>query len=211
MMGDRLDVPRVDDLEFEIGGLDLRAPVTGVLDLMKLFPEGAEPVDGLIALDLFAGRAITLDFPAEKLVVESTASLAERAAAGRELPVLLARELQGRALAVSVGVATARGTVWMELDSGNGGTILVSKPYAELLGLDSAVEGPQDAAFEVAPGLVARGTAFAPDMILDGNLGMPFLRDLVVTLDLAAGRLWIAPRPVPVRSGSLTSSRRSGR
>ncbi len=35
-------------------------------------------------------------------------------------------------------------------------------------------------------------------MILDGNLGMPFLKDKVITLDLAAGGLWIsAPAKKP--------------
>jgi hypothetical protein len=29
-------------------------------------------------------------------------------------------------------------------------------------------------------------------MTIDGNLGMPFLKDYAVTLDLAAGRMWIA-------------------
>jgi len=28
-------------------------------------------------------------------------------------------------------------------------------------------------------------------MVLDGNLGMPFLRDKLITLDLEKGRLWI--------------------
>jgi hypothetical protein len=41
--------------------------------------------------------------------------------------------------------------------------------------------------------LHARGRAFTPSMIIDGNLGMPFLHDKIVTLDLAQGRLWIQP------------------
>lgn len=44
----------------------------------------------------------------------------------------------------------------------------------------------------LAPGLRAQGTAFTPDMKLDGNLGMPFLRDRIITPGLQAGRLWIA-------------------
>ena len=32
-----------------------------------------------------------------------------------------------------------------------------------------------------------------PDLIMDGNLGMPFLRHWVITLDLQAGTGWIAP------------------
>jgi len=170
-------------------------PVAGVFDIASLLPEDAAPVDGSIALDAFAGRAITIDFPAMRLIVESPESLRERTARTPDLPVSLSRELQGRALAASVGVPTRSGTAWMELDTGNGGTILVAKPYAPLLGLDPAEKGPQRADFAVSGALRARGTAFAPDMILDGNLGMPFLKDKVVTLDLAAGKLWIVAPP----------------
>ena len=35
--------------------------------------------------------------------------------------------------------------------------------------------------------------AFIADPIMDGNLGMPFLRHWVLTLDLQAGLKWIAP------------------
>lgn len=193
MMGDRLDTPHVDGLEFRTGSLRLKAATVGVLDIMTLYPKDAAPVDGSLALDLFDGRAITLDFAARKLIVESPESLKARIAKARELPARLSREIQGRALAVNLGVPTAEGTVWMELDSGNGGTLLVSKPYARLLGLDPAKDGPQAADFEVAPGLRATSAlAFAPNMIIDGNLGMPFLKDKALTMDLAAGRLWIA-------------------
>ncbi|WP_243382196.1 hypothetical protein [Geothrix alkalitolerans] len=197
MMGQRLDTPRCDDLEVKAGSLILKAPVVGILDIRALFPKDAAPVDGSLALDLFDGKAITLDFPGGRLIVETPASLEARVGNIRPLPLRLARELQGRALSANVGVPTAKGTVWMELDSGNGGTILVSKPYATLVGLDPDKEGPQQASFEVGPGLRAVGPAFTPDMILDGNLGMPFLKDKVVTLDLAAGRLWIVPNPAP--------------
>lgn len=191
MMGQRLDGPRCDGVNFEIGGQSLRAPVVLVYDVAPLVAKDATPLEGSIALDLFAGKAITVDMPRQRLVVESPASLRERVAALHPLPLLLSREVQGRAMAASLGVATDRGMLWLELDTGNGGTILVSKSYAPLLGLDPAVDGPQKADFPVADGLRAQGTAFAPDMILDGNLGMPFLRDKVVTLDLQSGRLWI--------------------
>jgi hypothetical protein len=196
MMGERLDTPRCDDVPITLGGMTLKAPVAALLDVTKLLPEGAAPVEGSIALDLFAGRAITIDFPGQRLLIESPASLKERASRAKQLPALLSRELQGRALAMSVGVPSPDGPVWMELDTGNGGSLLVAKPYAALFGLDPAEEGPQAADFAISPDFRAKGTAFAPDMILDGNLGMPFLRDKVVTFDLATGRLWIeAPNP----------------
>jgi hypothetical protein len=191
MMGDRLDAPRCDGVDFQIDGHAFHAPVTLVLDVAPLMAKDASPVDGSIALDLFAGKTITVDLPGRRLIVESPASLRQRITRARELPVLLSREVQGHALAASLGVATASGMLWFELDTGNGGTILVSRPYAALFGLDPKAEGPQQADFPVAPGLRARGAAFTPDMILDGNLGMPFLHDKVITLDLRAGRLWI--------------------
>jgi hypothetical protein len=173
-----------------------RVPVTAVLDVAPLVGNDAAPVDGSIALDLFAGKMISIDFPAKQMVVESPQTLAARIARAKRLPVSLARELQGRALAASLGVLTPAGMVWFELDSGNGGTLLVSKAYAHLFGLDPDKKGLQHADFAVGGGFRARGDTFTPDMILDANLGMPFLRDKVVTLDLAQGRLWVTgPTP----------------
>jgi hypothetical protein len=156
----------------------------------------AAPIEGLLALDVFAGRTITLDFAGGHLYVESPGSAANRIAGARELPVRLSREVQGLALAVNLEVPTPQGTARFELDSGNGGTLLVSKPYAALFGLDPGAQGPQPVRIPLADGIVAEGLAFTPDMNIDGNLGMPFLKDWIVTLDLAAGRMWVRRNPV---------------
>lgn len=193
MTGNRLDAPRCDNVQISLDGHPFRAPVTAVIDPAPLMAKDAAPVAGSIALDLFAGKTITIDLLHRQLIVETPASLRERVVHLRPLPLLLSRELQGHALAASVGVPTAQGAVWFELDTGNGGTVLVSQPYAALFGLDPDAKGEQTADFDVAPGLHARGRAFTPSMIIDGNLGMPFLHDKIVTLDLAQGRLWIQP------------------
>lgn len=199
MMGDRLDSPRCDDISFTISGTKLKLPVAAIVDVTRFLPKGAAPVQGSIALDLFAGRTITIDFPTKRLYVESPTSFAARIKGATEVPTLLSREMQGRALAVNIGVPSAKGTVWMELDSGNGGSLLVSESYATLFGLDPTKERPQEADFPVAGAMRAKGLASTPNMILDGNLGMPFLRSKVVTFDLANGRTWIS-EPTPTRS-----------
>lgn len=200
MMGQRLDGPRCDNVPVTLeGGHTFVAPVTAVIDPAPLVAKDAEPLDGSIALDLFDGKAITVDLVHRRLIVESPASLARRVAHAGPLPLLRSRELQGHALAASVGVPTTRGTLWFELDTGNGGTLLVSQPYAALFGLDPNGKGPQDGDITVAPDLHARGRTFTPDMIIDGNLGMPFLRDKIVTLDLANGRLWIQAQAIGSR------------
>jgi hypothetical protein len=197
MMGDRLDAPRCDNVPVDLGDATFDLPVVALVDITKFLPEGATPVDGSLALDMFDGRVVTLDFPGRRLIVETPASLAERTKTAKEVPAKLAREIQGRALAVNVGVPTRKGMLWMELDSGNGGTVLVAAPYAELVGLKRDVEQPQQADFAVTDEFRATGMAFAPDkMILDGNLGMPFLRDKVVTFDLARGRVWLSRGPM---------------
>lgn len=198
MMATRIDSQRCDGLSLDIQGYSVKKPTTAVFDLMSLFPKDATPIQGLIGLDLFDGKAVTIDFPGSRVIVESPGSLRQRVRTARELQMRIGREVQGLALAVYVGVPSASGTLWMELDSGNGGTVLVSKPYAKLFALDPEAKGPQKLSLELAPGLhVDTDHAFTPKMIMDGNLGMPFLKDKVVTLDLAQGRMWIAAAPAP--------------
>jgi hypothetical protein len=200
MTGKRLDMQRCDGFGFEVDGQPLVAPVAGVMQVAPLMAKDAPPIEGLLALDVFAGRTITLDFAGGHLYVESPESAERRISGARELPVSLAREAQGLALAVNLEVPTPKGIVRFELDSGNGGTLLVSKPYAAQFGLDPAAKGPQPVRIPLADGIVAEGLAFTPDMNIDGNLGMPFLKDWIVTLDLAQGRMWlrrndVAPPP----------------
>jgi PAS domain-containing protein len=191
MMGNRIDAPQCNDVPVRVGEARLTAPTAGVYDVMTFYPKDAQPVDGLLALNAFDGKAITIDFRAKTLTIETPSSLRKRVAGATEVPVRFAREAQGRALAIAAGVPTSKGRVWMELDSGNSRTILISKPYAALFGLDPDRKEPQPVDFPLAGAIRVRGRASAPDMIIDGNIGMPFLKDTAITIDFAAGRLWV--------------------
>jgi hypothetical protein len=193
MTGVKLAMPRCDGLHFEVDGYPLTAPVAGVMQVAPLVSKDAAPIEGLLALDVFAGKTITIDFAGGKLYVESPESARQRIVGARELPVRLSHEVQGLALAVNLEVPTAKGIVRFELDSGAGGALLVSKAYASLFGLDPGAKGPVPGKFEVAPGITAKGMVLVTDLNIDGNLGMPFLKDWIVTLDLAAGRMWLQP------------------
>ncbi|MBS0216267.1 MAG: aspartyl protease family protein [Proteobacteria bacterium] len=199
MTGAKISAPRCDAVRMAWKDVPLTLPVVGVLDVGS--PES--PVDGLLSLDAFAGRTISIDFAAGDFVIETPQSAAERIRGAIEVPAHMARELSGRALSMFVDVPTAKGPLRMELDSGNGGTILVSRNNLALLGLDAKTEAPQTGRFTIAPGVEAQGLIFSPDLVLDGNLGMPFLKDWVVTLDLERGRVWLkrsTTRP-PARLG----------
>jgi hypothetical protein len=197
MMGNRSDGPRCDGIVLQVGGIALTPPVVGTVDMGADNPKDAA-LDGIIGLNAFDGRTVTIDFAGGTLTMETAASRAARVATMTPIRVRLKREADGAALAVVTAVPTAKGALWMELDSGNGGTILVSKPVAALVGMDPKQDGKQPAHFTVAKGVVAdTAEAFSPDMIMDGNLGMPFLRNWVVTFDLKDGRAWIGKPPVP--------------
>lgn len=195
MFGQRGDGPRCNAMDLYVGDIALRPPVLGPIDLGLLNPADAE-LDGIAALNMFEGRTITLNLGEGEVIVESPASFEERIRAMRPLRVRLKREVEGVALAIMTEVDTKRGPIWMELDSGNGGTVLIAKHNAELFGLNPDEEGRQSVRFDVAEGVeVNSNHAFTPDMIMDGNLGMPFLHDWIITVDLVGGRAWIAPNP----------------
>lgn len=201
MTGDRLDTPRCDNVNIDWGGEHLLAEQAGVYDVGELFAKDAQPIDGMLSLKLFDGKTVTLDFAALTVTIETPESAAARIGGATELHAHLARETGGRALAVYVDVPTAHGPLAFELDSGNGGTLLVSKEYAGEFGLDAGKAGPQPGTIPIAPGIAAKGMVFTPDLIIDGNLGMPFLKDYVVTLDLSAGRVWVKRNPLAPPAG----------
>jgi hypothetical protein len=197
MTGTKISAPRCDALHLRWEGLSLTSPVVAVMEVGS--PD--TPIDGLLALDAFAGRTITIDFARRELVFESPASLRERIVGASEVPAHLAREIGGIALSVFVEAPTTKGPIRLELDSGNGGTILVSRPLLKLLGLPDNGDAPQQGRFSVAPGIEASGLIFSPDIVIDGNLGMPFLKDWVVTMDLQAGRVWFRRSSVAAPAG----------
>jgi predicted aspartyl protease len=190
MFGKRSDGPHCDGVEIKAGDVALTPVSVGKIDFGQQFPGDKAP-DGLLSLDAFDGKAITLDQKAGTLTVETSASLAARTRAMKELPFRVSRECSARCLSAFVGVPTGEGMTWLILDSGAGGVSLISKEYAKVFGLDPGVK-EQRLRYEVAPGVPVDSPVMVADMIMDGNLGQPFMSRYVITFDLAAGRLWLS-------------------
>lgn len=194
LTGHRLDMPRCDDLSFEVAGQRLSAPISGVFDILKYLPPNVPNVDGSIGLNVFAGKVVTLSLKRRELIVESRASLSARIKRAREVPIRLVREAEGIALTVDIAVPTSSGMAWMELDSGNGGANVIGKHLAPLLKLDTSKKEPQPASFTIAGGIPVSGMARVNEtLIMDGNIGTRFLINWDLTLDLNNGRAWLAP------------------
>ena len=203
MLGERLDTPRCDSVKLTVAGQALMADEAIVYDLVNIAGKDALVLQGALGLDVFAGRVLTIAMARHQVILENAGSLADRiggAHAARPVPVRIVRAIDGASLEVFLGIRTARGTAWMELDTGNAGpTIFVSRAIAPLLDLDAANHPTRDAkpqrvTLALAPGVAFTGVARVfPNMVEDGNIGLQVLTDWDLTLDLAHGKAWMAP------------------
>ena len=192
MSGERLDTPHCDDLNFVVAGKQLHAPAVIILDIMKFMGSDVPSLDGAVGLDIFAGKVITI-IPRRAIVVESPGSLAKRIAHSFLLQIRIVRDVEGLALAVDAPVRTSSGLAWMELDDGNGGSMVIANHIAPLLGLATDVTEPIDAKLVLGNDIEVQGKARTRDLIMDGNIGAGFLNKWNLTLDLAGSRAWLSP------------------
>ena len=197
MFGKRSDGPHCDNVQITAGDVALTPVNVGKIDFGDQFAGDKSP-DGLLSLDAFDGKVITLDQTAATLTIETPASLAKRTRAMIELPFRISRECSARCLSVFVGVPTRDGMTWLILDSAAGGVSLISKDHAALFGLDPERK-EQRLQYEVAPGVRVDSPVLVTDMIMDGNLGQPFMKEYVITFDLANGRMWLTKAGAGIR------------
>lgn len=185
MSDERVDLRWVDDPGLELGGERLPAPAFGVFDIGSLLPPDWPPLGGALGLDVLAGRRVVLDLPAGRLVLPDEQSFARRIADLAPLRARIARRVMGASLDVYVAARARRGTVWLEVDTGNTGPTVLASHAVDQMGLSPGdpVElegfGPIDGAW------------VEKDLNIDGNLGQDALRDRVLALDLREGRAWL--------------------
>ena len=189
MFGKKAEGPHCDDVPISAGNVPLTPVNIGKMDFNGKFPGDRDP-DGLLSLDAFERKAITIDQKAATLTLETDKSLKKRVRSMAEYPFRLARECSGRCLSAFLGVKTPDGMTWLNIDTGAGGVSLISKEYAPTFGLDPEKK-EQQLNFKMSPRVTIGGPVMVTEMIMDGNLGQPFLAQYVVTLDLKNGRIWI--------------------
>lgn len=190
MFGKRSEGPHCDNVQIEAGAVALTSVNVGHIDFGEQF-SGDKAPDGLLSLDAFDGKAITLNQAAGTLTIETAKSLTQRTKAMKELPLRVSRECSARCLSVFLGVQTTEGMTWLILDSGAGGVSLIAKDYAKVFGLDPNGK-EQRLRFQIAPDVTVDSPVLVTEMIMDGNLGQPFMSQYIMTLDLAHGRLWVS-------------------
>lgn len=192
--GQRLDLPRCEDVRIGLpDGTQLAPVAAGVIDLQALLFKDAPKADGSLALDALEGRQFTLDLGNGTLVMETAESLAAETQGATEVPMRQARQAGGAALGILVPMPTAKGKLWMALDSGGGPPVLLRDRVAQAAGADAANAAMQPFRLQVgeAVPVTVETRALVRDMILDGVIGMPVLVRWKLSVDLAHDRLWI--------------------
>jgi hypothetical protein len=95
-------------------------------------------------------------------------------------------------------VASRHGTtdLWLEVDTGSDGALLLNEPFAPVLGLTAPLTAA-DARTELRTddGAPLPTQVQTARLIFDGNLGLATMRPWTLTFDLAQDRLWIRTPP----------------
>ncbi len=194
--GGKIEASRCGGMDLAIAGWPTHVDEVAVFDVMSLL-SGLPEVGGLIGLPAFERTPFTLDLAANRLTLETPVSLAERVRTMKEVRVRSSRQAGGASLDLFVAIDTPRGPIWLELDSGNIGAVLLSPPALAQLGVDLADGASRELELSVSGlGPVKMG-ALARDTIYDGLLDAQFLQRVVVTADLAHERAWMTIRPAP--------------
>lgn len=181
MNGELVEFQRCDSLSLGFPGWSRRIAPVAVFDVSALLPPELPRVDGVLALDAFAGQVVTIDWPRGRVIVHSAAS-SSSALDTAGLEIRLATGETGRMLTAYAKVAGGRGPLWFLIDSGNlRGTLIDSHVLRDSL----LILGP-DSSVELRVGLRAplSSPASAGAFILDGALGTDYLQRGAVALDL---------------------------
>ncbi|MSO50453.1 MAG: hypothetical protein EXQ49_11255 [Acidobacteria bacterium] len=150
-----------------------------MFDVAALLPKELPPLDGVLSLDAFAGRVITIDWNAGPIVEWPSGTGPE---AQTMLPHRSATGENGRYLSVFVPVRATRGLLWLLLDSGNlRGTLIAHSAIKDGL-LPLGGSGRALLKIGSGPGMELPYTPEALD--IDGALGTDYLKRGPVSLDL---------------------------
>lgn len=192
--GGRVDGPRAGPVELALGTFTRRGEV-GVLDTDALLA-GLPPVGGIVSLETFAGRALTVDLAHERLFLESAETLRERVKGASELAVRIGHQSAGAALDLFVAVEGEHGWLWFELDCGNLAPVLLAPHAFVELGLEPLAVGKNG---KVELPIVGLGLVpcevQCKELIYDGLLNAAFFARHAISIDLAAVRAWARANP----------------
>jgi hypothetical protein len=194
------------DVPLALGGVPLDPERVAVLDLAALLPPDLPRLDGLLSLQSFAGRVVSLDLVEARLILESAESLARRRARARRLNARTATGYDGAARTVLLAARRDPDPLWLLLDSGNLIGTVLAPHAARALGAETAAVGDSVVVALEVLGLAPRREPIrVRDLIYDGVLGAAFLQQGRFTVDLRGVDPWVGVELVRPASAPETA------
>jgi hypothetical protein len=199
MSGERVEFQWCTGVALALGGVPLEHEKVAVFDLMALLPPVLPRLDGLLSLQSFAHRVVSIDHPGERLVLESDASAATRRRIAEPLVARTATGQDGSTLTLFLAARAEGAPIWLLLDNGNlTGTIL--SPHAlRQIGHrpDAAMEAVEVRGFEVLGLTPATERVQVRDVLYDGVLGASFMQRGLFLFDLRGKDPWVGVHLTP--------------
>ena len=196
--GTRLDFKRCDNVDIKLGNYQTRVN-TGLFEVMQFFSPDTKEIGGIVSLQTFENKIITIDLAGNRLIVETEDSLAERIKDMKPLESRIGSQGGGGIIDIFVAANTPKGKIWMEFDTGNFSTLLFSPHAQEMLGINFDAPNRAKMSKPVKLDLVGLGTIEMParerSMIHDGMLNYDTISKWVVTIDLRNGKMWAKAKP----------------
>ena len=186
--GGKVTSSRCGPAALEIGRYRVDGEVAE-FDLLKLLGKGAPPVGGIVGLESFEGRALTIDLAHDRVTIETPRSLALRIGGMHPVNVRIVRGAAGDVVPF-IEVRAKTGTLWMEVDSGNNGPVFLAPHAQQQLGISIPQHGKRPLDLDVIGLGPVPVTVATRDLIYDGQLDPAFLRHMELTVDIARGRAW---------------------
>lgn len=193
--GEALAMPRCTPLTLSLGEFQKHGEVA-LFDVMPMLGN-APKIDGILGLSAFEHQPVLIDYEQKRIKTMDRRALARVVRRERmtEIPIRLERQAGGASLDVFVGVEAKPGPLWLELDSGNVGPVLLA-PHAltQLQQTLSETPGPISLTLQGLPPITV--TAEKRESIYDGLTSAELARRYVWAFDFERGRAWARPIPV---------------
>ncbi|MEO8454395.1 MAG: retropepsin-like aspartic protease [Sphingomicrobium sp.] len=186
--GERMDWKKCGAVVLDIRGSHRRIE-PGVFDIMSLLPKGLSKIDGVLALDAFDGRVITVSLAERTITLDARRATASDASEGR---MRLMRESGGAGLTAFLAAKAEVGTLYLLVDSANLDRVTLSPGAVDQLGqrtLGDTIKMP----LQLLGTKSVSVDAHVADIIYDGALNFAVLSQYRITLDLGKNRVWLEP------------------
>ncbi|MHA1544092.1 MAG: hypothetical protein ACTSU8_03050 [Alphaproteobacteria bacterium] len=185
MTGEQVESQNCNPVTLDFGEISVEISPK-VMDINSFLPDGLPKLAGLISLQTFQDRLITIDYEEGLVTIDTPESFAARTMDMTEIPLKVTNEKNGESVTMFTQVLETPEPLWFCLDSGNLRSVLVAPYAAELLGLEN--NGPLS--LQIA-GKAYETTGEVMDIIYDGALDVRFFKAHVIALDLKNSRAWV--------------------